>query len=106
MKLIVGMYMQKQKIDFDKKYKLFEEKNNHLKKINKKLNEQINEYKLNHLTEDNNKNNIKDNKDNIDKKTNSENNENNENDKTKETESKENPSVKKERNSFYKRYKK
>ena len=48
-KMIIGIYLQKQKIYFEKQYKLCNDKNIKLMAINKKLNDKIIEYKLNNL---------------------------------------------------------
>ena len=80
-------------MEYEKKLKLCSEKNNKLIKINKKLNDQIVEYKLNSLTEDDNKSNIKTSKD------------NSENGKT-ETEINENETDKKANIKLYKKFKK
>ena len=55
LKMIIGMYLQKQNISFNQKIKEYKDKNKKLIKSVRKLNDQIIEYKLNKL---NNKNNI------------------------------------------------
>ena len=54
--MIIGLYLQKQKIEYEKKIQLCNEKNERLAKANKKLNDKIIEYKFNNLNGDNSEN--------------------------------------------------
>ena len=55
-KMIIGLYLQKQKIEYEKKIQLCNEKNERLARANKKLNDKIIEYKFNNLNGDNSEN--------------------------------------------------
>ena len=54
LKMIIGIYLQKQNISFNQKIKEYKDKNKKLIKSVRKLNDQIIEYKLNKLNKKNN----------------------------------------------------
>ena len=54
LKMIIGIYLQKQNISFNQKIKEYKDKNKKLIKSIRKLNDQIIEYKLNKLNKKNN----------------------------------------------------
>ena len=53
--MIVGIYLQKQNINFNQKIKEYKDKNKKLVKSVRKLNDQIIEFKLNKLNNNNDK---------------------------------------------------